>query len=186
MSQVTGNVVLMAADSLPGVPGHVIASALAVIAGAIICFLGLARLGWLVEVISLPAICAFMTGSSINIIAGQVPKLMGISGVNTRDAPYLVIINTLKGLGTTKLDAALGLSALLMLYLSRGIFAYMSKRQPHRAKLYFFLSTLRVVFVILLYTAISAGVNVSHKNKPSFSIIKTVPRGKFYTPPGNA
>src|SRR5690625_2805481 len=107
MSQVTGNVVLKARDTLPEVEGHVIASALAIITGAIIVFLGLARLGWLVEFIPLPAICAFMTGSAINILSGHVCKLMGISGINTRDAPYMVIINTLKGLPRTKLDAAL-------------------------------------------------------------------------------
>lgn len=168
---------IKARNQIPDVPGHVIASALAVITGAVIVFLGLARLGWVVEFIPLPAICAFMTGSAVNIIAGQVSKLLGISGVNTREAPYKVIINTLKNLPTAKLDAALGLTALLMLYLIRGICSYMSKRQPHRAKTYFFMSTLRTVFVILLYTAISAGVNVSHKKQPSFSLIKDVPRG---------
>ncbi|GAO13438.1 uncharacterized protein UV8b_00576 [Ustilaginoidea virens] len=177
MSQVTGDVVLRAKDKLPDVPGHVIASALAIIAGAIILFIGLARLGWLVEFITLPAICAFMTGSAVNIISGQVPKLMGITGVNTRDAPYMVIINTLKNLPTARVDAALGLSALLILYLIRGTCSFMSRKQPQRAKTYFFLSTLRTVFVILLYTAISAAVNVHHKLKPSFSIIKDVPRG---------
>ncbi|POR31356.1 Sulfate permease 2 [Tolypocladium paradoxum] len=177
MSQVTGNVVLKAQDVLPNVQGHVIASALAVIAGAIILFFGLARLGWIVEFIPLPAICAFMTGSAINIASGQVPKLMGINGVNTRNAPYQVIIDTLKGLPTTQVDAALGLTALTMLYLIRGVCAHMAKRQPQRAKVYFFISTLRTVFVILLYTAISAAVNVSRQKNPMFSIIKTVPRG---------
>lgn len=177
MSQVTGDIVLSARSQIPDVQGHVIASALAVICGAIILFLGLARLGWLVELIPLPAICAFMTGSAVNIIAGQVSKLLGISGVNTRDAPYLVITNTLKNLPSSKLDAALGLTALLMLYLIRAACSYMSKRQPHHAKAFFFVSTLRTVFVILLYTAISAAVNVSHKKKPSFSLIKDVPRG---------
>ncbi|PNY24994.1 Sulfate permease 2 [Tolypocladium capitatum] len=177
MSQVTGDVVLKAQRTLPGVAGHIIASALAIISGAIILFLGLARLGWLVEFIPLPAICAFMTGSAINIAAGQVPKLMGISNVNTRNAPYQVIIDTLKGLPTTQLDAALGLTALAMLYLVRSVCSHMAKRQPQRAKLYFFISTLRTVFVILLYTAISAAVNVSRKKHPKFSIIQTVPRG---------
>lgn len=177
MSQVTGNVVLHAKDVLPEVPGHIIASALAIIAGAIILFLGLVRLGWVVEFIPLPAICAFMTGSAVNILAGQVPKLMGISGVNTRDAPYQVIIQSLKNLPTTQIDAALGLTALFMLYLIRGVCSHMAKRFPQRAKLYFFLSTLRTAFVILLYTAISAAVNVSRKKKPMFSIIKDVPRG---------
>ncbi|KAG5994037.1 hypothetical protein E4U43_003334 [Claviceps pusilla] len=177
MSQVTGDIVLKAKAQIPDVEGHVIVSALAVITGAIILFLGLARLGWVVELIPLPAICAFMTGSAVNIIAGQVCKLLGIKGVNTREAPYLVIINTLKGLPSAKLDAALGLTALVMLYLIRSICSYLSKKQPHRAKTYFFISTLRTVFVILLYTAISAAVNVSHKTKASFSIIGNVPRG---------
>ncbi|KAK1243473.1 hypothetical protein MKX07_004101 [Trichoderma sp. CBMAI-0711] len=177
MSQVTGDVVLRAADRLPDVPGHVIASALAIIAGAIICFLGLARLGWVVEFIPLPSICAFMTGSAVNIAAGQVPKLMGIKGVNTRDAPYKVIINTLKGLPTTSIDAALGLTSLLLLYLVRGVCTHMAKKQPHRAKLYFFISTLRTAFVILLYTGISAGMTMHNRAHPRISILGKVPRG---------
>ncbi|KAH0527090.1 hypothetical protein TsFJ059_002130 [Trichoderma semiorbis] len=181
MSQVTGDVVLKAATRLPDVPGHIIASALAIIAGAIICFLGLARLGWIVEFISLPSICAFMTGSAINIAAGQVPKLMGIKGVNTRAAPYRVIIDTLKGLPTTTIDAALGLTSLLMLYLIRGTCTYLAKKQPHRAKLYFFISTLRTAFVILLYTGISAGMTLHNKAHPRISILGKVPRGFQHT-----
>ncbi|RFU81692.1 sulfate permease 2 [Trichoderma arundinaceum] len=177
MSQVTGDVVLRAAERLPDVPGHVIASALAIIAGAIICFLGLARLGWVVEFIPLPSICAFMTGSAINIAAGQVPKLMGIKGVNTRTAPYKVIINTLKGLPTTTIDAALGLTSLVMLYGIRSICTYFAKKQPHRAKLFFFISTLRTAFVILLYTGISAGMTLHNREHPRISILGTVPRG---------
>lgn len=180
MSQVTGHVVLRAADKLPDVEGHIVASALAIICGAIICFLGLARLGWLVEFIPLPSICAFMTGSGISIAAGQVPKLMGISGVNTRDATYMVIINTLKNLPTTKLDAALGLTSLTMLYLIRGVCSALAKKYPHRAKTFFFISTLRTAFVILLYTGISAGMNLHHRKKPVISILKKVPSGKSH------
>jgi solute carrier family 26 (sodium-independent sulfate anion transporter), member 11 len=179
MSQVTGNIVLKAADSLPDVPGHVVASALAVIVGSIVTFLGLARLGWLVEFIPLPSICAFMTGSGVNIIAGQVPKLMGIKGVNTRQATYRVIIDTLKNLGKSKLDAAIGLSALVMLYLIRIFCSTMAKKQPQRAKLYFFISTLRTAFVILLYVGISAGMNINHRSKPRISIVGDVPSGKL-------
>ncbi|KAK5989511.1 Sulfate permease 2 [Cladobotryum mycophilum] len=177
MSQVTGNVVLKARTRIPDVQGHVVASALAIIAGSIIVFLGFARLGWIVEFIPLPSICAFMTGSAINIASGQVPKLMGIKGVNTRDAPYKVIINTLKHLPTTSLDAALGLTALLMLYLIRGVCSHLAKKQPQRAKLYFFISTLRTAFVILLYTGISAGMNIHHRKHPRVSILGKVPRG---------
>lgn len=178
MSQVTGNVVLRARETLPDVAGHIIASALAIISGAIILFCGLVRLGWVVEFIPLPAICAFMTGSGVTIAAGQVPKLMGIRGVRSRDAPYKIIIDTLRNLHTTQIDAALGLTALALLYLIRGLCAHIARRQPRRAKMVFFISTLRTAFVILLYTAISAAVNVRRREQPRFSVIGSVPRGE--------
>lgn len=188
MSTITGNVVLAAEHADPkqwnAQNAHVIASALAIIAGAIVCFLGLARLGWLVNLISLTSICAFMTGSAINIAAGQVPTLMGITGFSTRDSTYKVIIHTLQGLPRTSLDAALGLTALTLLYLIRFVFNQLAKRDPNRKKLYFFLSTLRTVFVILLYTLISWLVNRHIKNHNSkyahFKILGTVPRGESY------
>jgi sodium-independent sulfate anion transporter 11 len=155
----------------------VIASALAIICGAIVCFLGLARLGWLVEFITLAAISAFMTGSAINIAAGQVPGMMGITGFNTRDSTYKVIINTLKHLGRSNLNAAMGLTALTMLYLIRIVCTQMAKRQPSKQKLWFFISTLRTAFVILLYTMISWLVNRHHRSKPKFTILGKVPRG---------
>ncbi|KAL8666694.1 MAG: hypothetical protein Q9202_001232 [Teloschistes flavicans] len=112
MSTITGNVVNKAHDTNPDIPGHVIASALAIIAGAIICFIGLVRMGRIVDFISLAAISAFMTGSAINISVGQVPALMGITGFSNREATYKVVINILKHLGRSKRDAAMGLTAL--------------------------------------------------------------------------
>lgn len=176
-STITGNVVLAARASNPEIPGHVIASALSVLSGAIIAFLGLARLGWIVDFISLAAISAFMTGSAINIGVGQVPTLMGITGFSTRDSTYKVFINTLKNLGGTKLDAAMGLTALTMLYMIRSACSYGARRVPHRSKLFFILATLRTAFVLLLYTMISWLVNRNHRQKPLFRILQNVPRG---------
>lgn len=119
-----------------------------------------------------------MTGSAVNIIAGQVPTMFGIQKLlNTRAPTYWVIINTLKNLHSAKLDAAMGLTALLLLYLIRGTFVYLGKRDTKRARLWFFLSTLRTAFVILLYTMISWLVNRHRRTKPAFSILGTVPRG---------
>lgn len=177
MSQVTGDVVTRANAEL-GIEPHLVASALALLTGAIITLLGLVRLGWIVEFIPLPAICAFMTGSAVTIAAGQLPKLMGIPGIITRGrGAHLVIIDTLKGLPNTSIDAALGLSALTMLYLVRGFCAHMAKKQPHRAKLFFFISTLRTAFVILLYTGISAGCNIHRRSDPMFDVVGSVPSG---------
>ena len=179
MSTITGNIVLAVAKTNPGIPGHVVASALAIIAGAIICFIGLVRCGWIVDFISLAAISAYMTGSALNIAVGQVPALMGITGFSNRDATYRVVINILKHLNGTRLDAAVGLTALFLLYLIRFVCSYTARKIPRRAKLMFFISTLRTVFVILLYTLISWLVNRHHRptKENRFSILGTVPRG---------
>ena len=60
--------------------GPQIATVLAFMTGFIVLGLGLLRLGWLVEFIPLPAISGFMTGSALNIVVGQVPGLLGITG----------------------------------------------------------------------------------------------------------
>ncbi|KAG6813355.1 hypothetical protein H0H92_011903 [Tricholoma furcatifolium] len=134
--------------------GPTIATALAFITGFIVLGIGLLRLGWLVEFIPAPAVSGFMTGSAINIAAGQVPGLMGITGFNTRAATYEVIINTLKGLPRTTLDAAWGLT---------GLFALV----------------LRNAFVILILT-IAAWLYCRHrevKGKYPIKILETVPSG---------
>ncbi|KAI4149898.1 MAG: hypothetical protein L6R39_002401 [Caloplaca ligustica] len=179
MSTIVGNVVNKVADTHPEIPGHVVASALAIIAGAIICFLGLIRAGRIVDFISLAAISAFMTGSAINIAVGQVPALMGISGFSNREATYKVFINILKHLGRSKRDAAMGLTALAFLYLIRFGCTFSARKMPHRSKLFFFLSTLRTAFIILLYTLISWLVNRHHRKKKQrlFKILGDVPRG---------
>lgn len=180
MSTVVGNIVAKAAKTNPDIPGHMIASALAIVAGSIIVFIGLIRAGWIVDFISLAAISAFMTGSALNIAAGQVPSLMGITGFSTRDATYKVVINTLKGLGRTKLDAAMGLTALVFLYLIRYACSLGARKFPKRSKMFFFIATLRTAFVILLYTMISWLVNRHHRATKNnrFTILGSVPRGK--------
>ncbi|KAI0136586.1 sulfate permease [Xylariales sp. AK1849] len=182
MSTVTGNVVANSIAILPEYADQpwVIASALAIITGSIVIFFGLMRWGWIVELIPLISLSAFMTGSAINIAAGQVPTMMGIkfpAPWTTRDATYRVIINTLKYLPLTKLDAAMGLTALAMLYLIRFGCNQAAKRLPQHQKMFFFLSTLRTAFVILLYTMISWLVNMWHNDSPRFAILQTVPRG---------
>lgn len=183
MSTLTGDVVLALEDQFKdaGIEGFQIASALAVLSGAIVFFIGFIRIGWIVDMIPLVSLSAYMTGSAISILVGQVPTLLGEtfpSPWTTRDPTYRVMINTLKYLSTAKLDAAMGLSALVMLYIIRFGCNWAAKKYPSRQKSFFFVSTLRTVFVILLYTMISWLVNMNHKSKPSFKILGTVPSGK--------
>lgn len=179
MSTLVGEVVDKVAKSNPEIPKHVVASSLAVVLGVIITFLGLVRLGFIVELIPLAAISAFMTGSAINIAVGQVAALMGITGFDSRESTYKVVINILKHLGGTKLDAAIGLTALTMLYLIRYACQFGAKKNPNRQKTFFFIATLRTAFVILLYTLISFLVNRHHRDKKQwrFRLLGVVPRG---------
>ncbi|EAW08232.1 SLC26/SulP family anion transporter [Aspergillus clavatus NRRL 1] len=178
MSTLVGTIVLKAQKEIPDVPAHIIASAMAIICGGIVCAMGLLRLGFIVDFIPLPAISAFMTGSALNICSGQVKDLLGeTADFSTRDATYEIIINTLKNLPSAKVDAAMGLTALAMLYIIRSACNYGAKKYPQRAKTFFFLSTLRTVFVILFYTMISAAVNIHRRKNPAFKLLGSVPRG---------
>lgn len=177
MSTLTGSIVLEVAAKLPDVPRNEIASSLAVILGGIVCLLGLLKLGFIVDFISLPAISAFMTGSALNICSGQVKTLLGESGFSSRDSTYMVIINSLKYLPTADINAAMGVTACAMLYIIRSFCTWGAKRWPHKANVWFFASTLRTVFVILFYTMISAAVNLHRRDNPLFDLLGDVPRG---------
>lgn len=188
MSTLVGNIINKVGDSHPQYAPEDIAIALSIIVGGVTTFLGLIRWGFLVDLISLPAISAFMTGSAISIASGQVQNLMGLTltdGVSTRAETYKVIIHSLAGLPSTQLDAALGLTALVMLYGVRSGFNYLARRQPQHRRLWFFCSTLRTAFIILLYTLISWACHrdlpdrsdYTAKNLTKWSLLGHVPRG---------
>jgi MFS superfamily sulfate permease-like transporter len=106
--------------------------------------------------------------------------MLGIPGISTGDPAYKVAIATFKNLGKTRLDAAMGVTALVVLYLIRFACDKASKRYPSKKRFYFFLSTLRTVFVILLFTLISWLVNRNHRTSPKFAILGHIPRGNLY------
>src|SRR5690554_358513 len=126
MSTIVGGIVKSVQAEHPDIPAEEIARSLALISGAILLFIGLTRLGFIVEFIPLVAITSFMTGAAISIAVGQIPGMMGIKSVKTRESTYIVFINTLKHLGDSRLDAAMGLSALVMLYAIRMVCSYLS------------------------------------------------------------
>ena len=143
MSTLVGNIVIKVQGTHPDIPAEEFARTLALVAGVVVLFIGLARIGWIVEWISLTAITAFMTGSAITIGVGKIPAFLGIPNINNRGPAYEVFINNLKALPTAKLDAAMGVSALFLLYFIRFLFEFLSKKFPNKKKAFFFLSTLR-------------------------------------------
>ncbi|GAA5898783.1 SLC26/SulP family anion transporter [Sporobolomyces salmoneus] len=158
-----------------------IAIALAFLCGLIVLGIGLLRVGWIIEFIPTPSIAGFMTGSALQICAGQVSGLMGYSSkLNTRGATYRVIIDTLKHLPDTKIDAAYGLSGLVFLYVVRYVLRKVEQKakNPVVKKIAFFAQTLRTAFVIIVLT-VFAYVHLRNKEVADYdlSILKTVPSG---------
>ncbi|EPQ31389.1 uncharacterized protein PFL1_00724 [Pseudozyma flocculosa PF-1] len=180
MSLQTFNVVNSVLDKTDVWTAEQIASALAFLCGIVCLGIGIIRIGWIIEFIPTPAVAGFMTGSAISIAAGQVPKLLGLSSVKTNGtATYQVIIDTLKALPNTNLNAAFGLPALAFLYASRSFFKWLPTRYPQLGKTAFFLTVLRNAFVIIVFT-IASRVWVGQYKDPKkypISILKTVPRG---------
>lgn len=181
MSLTVSQIITHVNNSHPGEwGGPQIATTVAFISGFIVLCIGILRLGWIVEFIPLPAVSGFMTGSAINIAAGQVPGLLGESGFDTRAATYQVIINTLKFLPDCKLDAAFGLVGLFSLYAIRITCDWLTKRYPRRQRIFFFISVFRNAFVIIVLT-IAAWLYCRHRKSKSgkypIKILQTVPRG---------
>ena len=178
LSTLVGNVVHAVQESGADISSHAAASALSVASGCIVLVIGLLRWGWIVDLISITCLSAFMTGSAIAIAASQLPALLGVTGFSNRDSPYKVIINTVQHLPEAKVDAALGLSALFILYFIRNTLTRAAARFPKRRRLIFFINTMRTVAVILLYTLASYLVNTNRRDDPVFDILGHVPQGK--------
>lgn len=158
-----------------------IAHTLTLLAGAVLFVFGILRLGWIIEFIPYVPISAFVTAASITIISTQLPTLLGITGINTRTSPYKVYIETLKGLSRTKLDAAIGITCIVLLYAIRDLCTKMELRQPAKKRMWSMVSSLRLTFAILFYTFISWLV---HRNVPvgqeKFRIVGHIDKGKFH------
>ncbi|KAH3663854.1 hypothetical protein OGAPHI_005257 [Ogataea philodendri] len=154
-----------------------IATMVALLCGSITLGIGLLRLGFIVELLSLPAVLAFMSGSAFNIFVGQVPSLMGYNKlVNTRASSYKIVIETLKHLPHTKVDAAFGLVSLFILYAWKFTTSRLYRRYP-RQKIFFYLEQLRTAIVIIFSTLISYLIIRHHKTKHAFSVNGNVPSG---------
>ncbi|CAG8585974.1 10526_t:CDS:2, partial [Ambispora gerdemannii] len=164
-----------------------IITALSLIAGLISAILGFLRLGILVDFIPFPVIAGFSTGSAITIAIGQVCKLLGIVGINSKESGYLVLGKTLKALGGTKIDAVMGIFSLILLYGVKYACQFCGKRWPRYERTFFFISILRNIGVVILATVIAYIVNIGKKTSP-IAILKTVPKGFSHveTPPVNS
>ncbi|KAI1412528.1 sulfate permease II [Hypoxylon sp. FL1857] len=199
VSLLVGKTITNVIDKHPDFSREEIAATHAFLAGCIFLVLGLLKLGWAVEFIPHVATSAFVTAAAITIGLGQVPTLLGISGISTRGPSYQVFIDTCKGLGRVKMDAAVGLTALALLTIIKRLCDYMIKKQQshhsqregseetqdgalagrkNREKLWATFNSLRFLFTVSLYILVSFLVN---RNIPlsdaKFRIVGPIPAG---------
>lgn len=179
MSLLVGRIVTRVAVEHPQYSNEQISKALASLAGTCLLVFGLLRLDFIIELIPHVAIAAFVTGASATISISQTPVMLGITGIDTREPPYKVLINTIKALDRCTTDAAVGLTALILLHAIKWFCSHMALRQKHRQRMWEIISAVRMTFVIVLYTFMSWLV---HKDLPlkmsKFRILGPVPTGK--------
>ena len=147
----------------------------------------------MVEFIPAPAVGGFVTGSAIQIVASQLPSLLGIKSKG--DSSFEIFWNTLRNIREARLDAVLGISGLASLYLIRWVSHVLTKKYPHHgssfpllsyppsptclstAQALFFVSVIRNAFMAIALTFISwIIITTSHVNEP-IAILGEVPRG---------
>lgn len=198
LSQEVGKIVTRVQGKYPGLySNEEIATTLALISGGIVLGIGLLKLGFIVELLSLPAILAFTTGSAFNIVAGQLAGLFGFSKkAGKHKSTCETIIAFLKHLPDTEVDVAFGLTGLVILYIWQFTCEYYLKKYKSDAKKRIaitYILNLRTAFVIIISTCISFGVlrYRPHSKKAPYSIIGDIPSGlkhvgRFVPPPGLA
>ncbi|KAJ3064580.1 hypothetical protein HDU98_012026 [Podochytrium sp. JEL0797] len=140
--------------------------------GLIQLFVGLFRLGLVVDFVPVAVIAGFTSGAAVQICIQQLPGLLGIKNINTNNAPYQVLHDFFANIsGTSKYDAIIGVSALFFILLIKYATAYGVKRVPSLK----YVGFLRNAIVLVVYTGVSYALR-NNKNVV-FSIVKTIPYG---------
>jgi MFS superfamily sulfate permease-like transporter len=71
-----GGLAVLVASGSPDYPA--LAAALALMAGAILAIAGIARLGWIADLLSVPVVTGFLAGIAVHIIVSQLPATLGL------------------------------------------------------------------------------------------------------------
>ncbi|KAJ3316594.1 hypothetical protein HDV06_003158, partial [Boothiomyces sp. JEL0866] len=175
LSQLSGQLLASNAKSL-GIDIVSYSVTLAFITGIYQLAIGFLRLGIIVDLIPVPVIAGFTSGAAVQIIIGQIAGLFGIPNINTNDAAYLVLYNTVSAFNNINFDIVIGLSALALLIIFRVITSILVKKGFKNA---IWIGHSANAITIILFTLISWGVN-ANLSKPKFKIVGTVPTGLNY------
>ncbi|ESZ93939.1 hypothetical protein SBOR_5698 [Sclerotinia borealis F-4128] len=163
-------VLSITAQDLP-IPPALIASSLSFSIGALSLLFGLLNLGWVLNFVTVPMLVGFQMSAALIIVQGQIPLILGESGVGQIFSRQVMEI--LRNIGTTQpLSLAVGVTSMVIIVSLK----LMGKKWGHKSNIIKVLSNLRNAFVIAVFTGVSFVIN-RELIIPQFPIAGTVPRG---------
>ncbi|KAJ3120076.1 hypothetical protein HK098_004897 [Nowakowskiella sp. JEL0407] len=149
---------------------------LAFVTGIYQLVIGIFRIGFLADLIPNSVISGFTSGAVITCI----PSLLGLKGIDTNTQPvYFVVRDIAVNLPKTKVDAAIGLTAVVALY----TLSFLKDRLGKRFPVFYWTGLARngIIFVIYLVVSIIvatvAGNDSKGVPKVDYSLVGTLPVG---------
>ncbi|KAF9586687.1 hypothetical protein BGW38_009472 [Lunasporangiospora selenospora] len=141
--------------------------------GALTLILGVLRLGIILDFFPTTVLVGYTSGAAATIVIQQIPKWLGVPGINNRAPVYDIIINMFKAIKTLSwLDLVFGLVGFFML-ISIGLAVDRWGRGKFSVQL---VKISRFFIVTVLATVASFAIN-KDLTTPRLSILKTVPSG---------
>ncbi|KAL9114077.1 MAG: hypothetical protein Q9227_001849 [Pyrenula ochraceoflavens] len=158
--------------SREGLAPEVIAATVAFMIGVYAFALGLFKLGFILDFISVPVLTGFISGVAITILLGQVDSLLGEKNVGDGTATIIhdVFAQLPQASGPT---IAIGFSGIVLLVALQ----WAGTRWGKRYKVIWLLSISRAAIVLLIYTIISFFLNRHRRDDPIFSLSKVSANG---------
>ncbi|KAF4124523.1 solute carrier family 26 (sodium-independent sulfate anion transporter), member 11 [Geosmithia morbida] len=177
LSLLVGRVVNTVTAEHPEYRNQDVAECISLVSGLCLLIFGLLRLDWIIELIPLVAISAFVTGASITITLSQLPGVLGITGIRAKESAVSVFLQLVHNIGNARAgDAAVGLSALVFLESIKWYSARMLARPRANDRLWSTVASLRMTLVMCAYTIMSAVVNYGQsQQEAAFRLLGPVP-----------
>jgi len=148
--------------------------------GALTMILGVLRLGIILDFFPTTVLVGYTSGAAATIVIQQIPKWLGVPGINNRAPVYTIIITMFQAIKTLSwLDLVFGLVSFFMLVAiglavdrwGRGRFSI----QLVKISRFFIVTVLATVISYILNR--NAPHNAKGEIIPRISILKTVPSG---------
>ncbi|KAH6613829.1 sulfate permease-like protein [Boeremia exigua] len=154
-----------------GYTAQAIASAVAMSVGIYSLAIGLLKLGFLLEFISVPVLSGFISAAAIVIMLGQIPSLFGITvRSGTANIIHDIFAKIPQWDGAT---TGIGLGGILILVLMQK----MGQRWGKQSKAVWLLALGRSAVVLILFTGLSYGLNKNRADDPVWALSKVKSNG---------